>query len=95
MRVLTAWLLGSFFCLVAAHAQIRHFEHIVIIVQENRTPDNLFQGLCAAPVIRVTPCSTTPTRSQYNIQTTNWLDKTSPSGVTQAPAGQRWSAHMT
>lgn len=27
-------------------AQISNFQHIVIIVQENRSPDNLFQGLC-------------------------------------------------
>lgn len=31
-----------------APAQISNFQHIVIIVQENRTPDNLFQGLCGA-----------------------------------------------
>jgi phospholipase C len=31
---------------IPARAQIPHFEHIVIVVQENRTPDNLFQGLC-------------------------------------------------
>ena len=31
---------------VAAHAQISNFQHIVIIYQENRSPDNLFQGLC-------------------------------------------------
>jgi phospholipase C len=29
-----------------SHAQISNFQHIVIIVQENRSPDNLFQGLC-------------------------------------------------
>ena len=28
--------------------QIPNFQHVVIIVQENRTPDNLFQGLCGA-----------------------------------------------
>jgi phospholipase C len=33
-----------------AIAQIAKFEHVVVIVQENRTPDNLFQGLCAAPL---------------------------------------------
>jgi hypothetical protein len=27
-------------------AQIPNFQHIVIIYQENRSPDNLFQGLC-------------------------------------------------
>jgi phospholipase C len=31
---------------VAAHAQISNFQHIVVVFQENRTPDNLFQGLC-------------------------------------------------
>jgi len=25
------------------------FQHIIVVVQENRTPDNLFQGLCASP----------------------------------------------
>jgi phospholipase C len=66
-----------------AYAQIltnpTNFQHVVVIFQENRTPDNLFQGLCTTPTI----CSTTPTTSQYNIQTSNWLDKTSPGGVIQ------------
>ncbi len=31
---------------VAAYAQISNFRHVVIIYQENRSPDNLFQGLC-------------------------------------------------
>jgi phospholipase C len=31
---------------VFTRAQISNFQHIVIIYQENRTPDNLFQGLC-------------------------------------------------
>src|SRR5580704_2303456 len=31
---------------VVAHAQISNFQHVVIIYQENRSPDNLFQGLC-------------------------------------------------
>lgn len=66
-----------------AYAQVlttpTNFQHVVVIFQENRTPDNLFQGLCTSPGI----CSTTPTTSQYNIQTSNWLDKTSPGGVIQ------------
>src|SRR6516162_6167215 len=66
-----------------AWAQISRFEHIVVIVQENRTPDNLFQGLCAPPFGTSSSCSTTPTGSQYNIQTRNWLDKHSASGMTQ------------
>ena len=66
-------------CLSApASAQITSFQHIIIVIQENRTPDNLFQGLCATP----SACSTQPSSQQYNIQTTAWLDKTSPTGTT-------------
>ncbi|MGA2267271.1 MAG: alkaline phosphatase family protein [Bryobacteraceae bacterium] len=67
----------------AASAQISTFQHVVVIFQENRTPDNLFQGLCSAPFGSADSCSTTPTSSQYNIQTKNWLDKNSSTGVTQ------------
>lgn len=42
--------------------------HVVVIVQENRTPDNLFQGLCFAPFGTSTSCSTSPSSTQYNIQ---------------------------
>jgi len=60
-------------------AQISSFEHIVIIIQENRTPDNLFYALCSPATL----CSTTPTSTQYDIQTSNWLDNTQTGGVTQ------------
>ena len=72
-----------------AHAQSpdpsdqRAFEHIVIIVQENRTPDNLFQGLCMRPFGSEASCSVHPSTEQYDIQTRNWSDKSSPSGATQ------------
>jgi phospholipase C len=76
----TLWLVSSL-ALVAAHAQITQFQHVIVVFQENRTPDNLFYALCAN-----FPCSTTPNNTQYNIQTANWLDKTSSTGVTQ-PTG--------
>src|SRR5216684_3872793 len=63
--VLGAICLGS----LLADAQISSFQHIVVIVQENRTPDNLFQGLCAPPYGAPGLCSATPTSSQYDIQT--------------------------
>jgi phospholipase C len=66
-----------------AHAHIASFKHVIVIVQENRTPDNLFQGLCRPPFGTSESCSTTPNATQYNIQTSNWLDKHSPTGVTQ------------
>ena len=64
---------------IAAQAQISNFQHIVIIVQENRTPDNLFQGLCS-PGYR---CSPRPDPLQYNIQTSNWLDEFASGGTAQ------------
>jgi len=76
--LLPIWL-GTF----VAAAQPANFQHIVVIFQENRTPDNLFQGLCIRPFGSPDSCSTTPSASQYNIQTSNWLDKTSPAGVTK------------
>jgi phospholipase C len=40
----------------AAYPQARTFGHVVVIIQENRTPDNLFHGLC----IRFDSSSTNP-----------------------------------
>jgi phospholipase C len=42
-----------YFALLAAalaHAQLPHFQHIIIVIQENRTPDNLFGGTPGNPV---------------------------------------------
>ena len=47
------------------HAQIPQFKHIVVIVQENRTPDNLFQGLCIPPYGSGSACGKGAT--QYDI----------------------------
>lgn len=41
--------------------------HVVIIFQENRTPDNLFQGLCLPPNGSSSACSVSPTATQYDI----------------------------
>jgi phospholipase C len=50
MKVYARTLAGILMLLSAmvVQAQISSFQHIVIIFQENRTPDNLFQGLCGA-----------------------------------------------
>jgi len=59
---------------IVAQAQVFTFKHIVVIFQENRTPDNLFQGLCSAPY---GACAVPPTfQAPYNIQTSNWKTKT-------------------
>jgi phospholipase C len=64
---------------VFAQAQIPEFKHIVIIDQENRTPDNLFQGLCG------------PTRSlcprPYNLQNFGIDNKGQTVQLTQVPLG--------
>jgi len=67
----------------AAGAQIPAFSHVIVIVQENRTPDNLFYGLCAPPYGSAKTCSTAPGAGQYDIQTKDWVDKTSATGVRQ------------
>ena len=74
-----------------ASAQITNFKHVVVIVQENRTPDNLFQGLCSPPFgFRGLPglpgsCSITPSSSQYNIQTKDWKDGGWPGTIQPNP----------
>ena len=77
-------------CLAApASAQIPSFQHVILVIQENRTPDNLFQGLCTTP----TACSTKPSAGQYNIQTMGWYDKTSSTlttNPTAVPFGLGW-----
>jgi phospholipase C len=75
-------LLGGLFA-YAAQGQINSFQHVVVIVQENRTPDNLFQGLCGPPYGAKELCSANPTSSQYDIQTGNWRNKNSSTGTTQ------------
>jgi len=67
----------ALFATPALSAQIARFQHIVIVVQENRTPDNLFRGLCT----NSSACSIKPTNSQYNIQTSDWLDKRQNGGT--------------
>jgi phospholipase C len=45
-------------------------QHVVIIFQENRTPDNLFQGLCLPPNGSSSSCNSIgPSASQYDIAT--------------------------
>jgi phospholipase C len=84
MKATTRVLFLLSFCgATLAPAQISSFQHVIVIVQENRSPDNLFQGLCTPPFGKNTSCSITPTGSQYNIQTTNWLDKSSSTGTTK------------
>ena len=84
MKLSSRWLIFLLGLAVAtAHAQLpsASFKHVVVIVQENRTPDNLFHGLCAAPY---GACAVPPTpRAPYNIQTSNWKTKTGT--ITPAP----------
>jgi phospholipase C len=69
--------LAAFGLATPASAQISAFQHVILVIQENRTPDNLFHGLCD-----VSQCGIHPGPGQYDIQTAGWLDKTSPTGVT-------------
>jgi phospholipase C len=87
--IFTLLLFVSLFAISCAQAQISQFQHIIIVFMENRTPDNLFYTLCSNH-----PCSTTPNSSQYNLQTSDWFDSTSPTGVSQptpVPLASRYS----
>ena len=68
---------------VAPQPPTRNFKHIVVIFQENRSTDNLFQGLCSPPFGSSASCNTKPGTGQYDIQTDNWLDKKSSAGKIQ------------
>ena len=74
-------LLGGALAANAAYAQYGDtpIKHVVVIFQENRTPDNLFQGLCTANG-GVPGCSPTGMRGTYNIASTyvNADGETSP-----------------
>src|SRR5215469_8514385 len=74
--IAVAWLAAA-----PVFAQPTNFEHIVIIVQENRTPDNLFYAMCATE-----KCSTKPDKTEYDIQTANWLDKDAQGGTIEPTA---------
>lgn len=74
-RLIVMSLLLVIFAAAAVNAQTNNFQHVIVIVQENRTPDNLFQGLCVSPFGSDSVCSTTPGPGQYNIQKGNWLTK--------------------
>jgi len=69
-----------------AQAQIAAFKHIIIIVQENRTPDNLFLELCNPPA--AANCG--PLTSQYDILTTGWNNKGSFIPPVPVDLATRW-----
>lgn len=83
MKFAATVLLAAFFTAPLASAQISSFTHVVIVIQENRSPDNLFYNLCSPPYGSSSSCSTNPTNKQYDILTSNWADKSSKSGFTQ------------
>jgi phospholipase C len=58
-------------------------QHVVIIFQENRTPDSLFQGLCIAPYGSPSACAVGGGPTQYEIQTSNWANNKVAGGVIQ------------
>ena len=49
-----------------AQTGISRFQHVIVVVQENRTPDNLFQGLCLPPYGHATACG--KAAGQFDIQ---------------------------
>jgi phospholipase C len=58
-------------------------QNVVIIFQENRTPDSLFYGLCIPPYGSASACGAPASPIQYEIQTSNWANNQVAGGVTQ------------
>jgi phospholipase C len=68
-----------------AFAQVSSFVHVVVVVQENRTPDNLFQGLCIPPYGSNGACGTGS--NQYDIQSFGVDKKGENIALNQVPLG--------
>jgi phospholipase C len=43
-----------------AHGQISSLQHVMILIQENRSPDNLFQASAASPLGSSNPAAPVP-----------------------------------
>ena len=66
---------------MVADAQVRHpnpFKHVVVVVQENRTPDNLFHSLLSWPGIKL---------KNYNLATVGMNSKGQIIPLTPVPLG--------
>jgi phospholipase C len=63
-------------------------QRVVVIFQENRTPDNLFQGLCIPPYGSQNACGTA--QHQYNIAQSGL--NTSGQTITLGPINLSWAA---
>ena len=70
---------------IPGQAQISSFKHIVLIVQENRTPDDLFQGLCLPPYGSPSACGTGT--SQYDIQSYGYDENGNKIALLPVPLG--------
>ena len=73
---------------VLAAAQIKNFSHVILIVQENRTPDNLFQGLCLPPYGNANACG--PGLNQYHIRNFGIDNKGKRITLAETPLGNAY-----
>jgi phospholipase C len=73
---------------VLASAQISSFVHVVVLFQENRTPDNLFQGLCIPPYGSSSACGTNS--NQYDIKSFGVDRKGNNIALNQVPLGNAY-----
>jgi phospholipase C len=78
-------LLLNAICSFPGTAQISSFAHIVVVVQENRTPDNLFLGLCTPPYGSSSACG--PGATQYDLQGFGFDRLGAKIPLTQVPLG--------
>jgi phospholipase C len=70
---------------VDAQTTISQFTHIVVVVQENRTPDDLFQGLCLPPYGNTNACGSGP--NQYDLRNFGIDNKGKRVSLSEVPLG--------
>ena len=76
---------------ILAQVRLSSFQHIVVVVQENRTPDDLFQGLCLPPHGDPSACGTG--FGQFDIQSYGYDVHGNKVALAPVPLGNGYDPH--
>lgn len=74
--------------LLLGQTKVSSFRHIVVVVQENRTPDDLFQGLCLPPYGNPNACGSGA--GQFDIQGYGYNKEGKKVPLGGVPLGNAW-----
>lgn len=74
--------------LVIGQTRVPSFRHIILVIQENRTPDNLFQGLCLPPYGDPKACGSGA--GQFDVQSYGYDKTGNHVALAPTPLGNSW-----